>query len=628
MTTGLLIPEFDLWRSGYGGNTVTVYVAGTTTLADLFLDLACTDPADNPQVLQSRYVDGIPEPFGKFEAPVYVATSYSLSISNGDRTGIALPALASLDDVDASRALISPRSGDNEFALTDYVERRIDLLNYGDFEASGDATNNTQTLETAIGVAAAIGGAYVYLPAGTYPTNPTSLPEGVVLVGARQSATALLVQSTNAAAITIGGDGAGLRDMVLDGVNQPSGSYGVDTLGKNAVVFQDVEIRRFDTGLRMRGGDGNRWVNFSIASCNTNILLSGDFDAATNGEGDNFHNLTWIGGAVAYATEIGLELRAVDGTCANLLFVGVQFEANLGTAIKVRGTHDTRFLNCWSHLNPIALDIDDNTDQPDPAVNTVSRFEWTGGYFDGGTIDTTLSFSGTCQAVAFRQTEFKRADIDLAAPEAAIHLFDCITDAQTTVQGITQLLLRHSIDEGGTITGTSSGATTVVAWTEEVPPGESWIMDAKVYAKQSNGTDRGSWWITATIDRPAATLAYHSLAAAFTVGAIVTGETSGSSGRILDDTAGTLTLNDVTGTFTNNEVITDTSGGDARASGTLSTTGTALSASGNEDIKTPDDGFTGATVEFVANGNNAELQVTGVASADIIWTVALKTMKG
>ncbi len=32
------ISEFDTWRPGYGGSVVRVYVAGTTTLADIFTD--------------------------------------------------------------------------------------------------------------------------------------------------------------------------------------------------------------------------------------------------------------------------------------------------------------------------------------------------------------------------------------------------------------------------------------------------------------------------------------------------------------------------------------------------------------------------------------------------------------
>ena len=95
----------------------------------------------------------------------------------------------------------------------------------------------------------------------------------------------------------------------------------------------------------------------------------------------------------------------------------------------------------------------------------------------------------------------------------------------------------------------------------------------------------------------------------------------------MGDSAGTLTLIDITGTFQNNEIITDSSSGEARVSGTLSTTNAVLSASGNEAIKTADDGFSGATVEFAINGGNAELQFTGVASHDINWSYTLNIHK-
>lgn len=627
--SGQRVFEFDTFREGYGGCEVTVLIAGTTTLADIFSDILCTVPLDNPQTLETRVLDDLHSPFGRWVQPIYTESGYELSISNGERTGLQIPPLTVLDGADASLAVVTPRHGEVEVPLTDWIERTIYVENYGVFSADNDALNNSQTLETAIGVAAAQGGGYVYLPAGLIPINPITLPEGVVLVGARTSATTLLVQTTDAAAITIGGDGAGLHDIIIDGVSVPSGSYGVDALGKNAIEFERVLIRRFDTGVRMRGGEGNRWNTFSVASCNAGLLLSGDLDAATEGAGAAFRSLVWQGGAVAFNVTTGLELKSVDAVCSNIDILGVQFEANLGTTLKITGARDVRFRSCWWHSNPISLDVGDNLDAPDSSINTVSRIEFTGGYFDGAAIDTTLTFAGECDAVRFHLVEFfGNADFALTAPEHIIHQDDCRTSAGTTVSGLTQFLFRHSTDDGGYITGVSSGAVTVVAWTETVPPGESWICDARVVAKRTNGIERGSWWVTGTIQRPAATLAYHSLATAFTVGAIVTGAASGASARIVADSAGTLTLIDITGTFVTNEVIDDTNGGSARVSGSLSTTGTVLSGSGNQSLKTADESFTGTpTVLFAPNGANGELQLTGVASADITWTVELHVMK-
>jgi hypothetical protein len=68
-------------------------------------------------------------------------------------------------------------------------------------------------------------------------------------------------------------------------------------------------------------------------------------------------------------------------------------------------------------------------------------------------------------------------------------------------------------------------------------------------------------------------LAYDGQSANFTVGLVVTGGTSGATGRIVADTdggaAGTLLLKDVRGVFANNEALTDSSTGAAVVDGIL-----------------------------------------------------------
>lgn len=79
------------------------------------------------------------------------------------------------------------------------------------------------------------------------------------------------------------------------------------------------------------------------------------------------------------------------------------------------------------------------------------------------------------------------------------------------------------------------------------------------------------------------TLDYDAQSANFTVGAKLTGGTSGATAIILEDSdggaTGTLTLGQITGTFENNETITDDNGtpGSATVDGTLSYTYTELS---------------------------------------------------
>jgi len=71
-------------------------------------------------------------------------------------------------------------------------------------------------------------------------------------------------------------------------------------------------------------------------------------------------------------------------------------------------------------------------------------------------------------------------------------------------------------------------------------------------------------------------LGYTNLGSSFSIGELVTGQTSGAQGVIItiDTSAGTLTLNNESGTFQSSEVLTGNQGGQAQVSGTL--TGTLL----------------------------------------------------
>lgn len=72
-------------------------------------------------------------------------------------------------------------------------------------------------------------------------------------------------------------------------------------------------------------------------------------------------------------------------------------------------------------------------------------------------------------------------------------------------------------------------------------------------------------------------LSYDAQTVNFTIGATVTGATSGTTGKITADTdggtTGTLTLTNVSGQFTDNELLTDSSGGSATVNGTISDVG-------------------------------------------------------
>ena len=84
---GMLVEEFDLWREGYGKAEVSIYDAGTTTLAKVYSDPEMTQEAQNPQILLA-YVDGSGAEFGKFADSLYVPYAYELDIDASEQTGV------------------------------------------------------------------------------------------------------------------------------------------------------------------------------------------------------------------------------------------------------------------------------------------------------------------------------------------------------------------------------------------------------------------------------------------------------------------------------------------------------------------------------------------------------------
>jgi hypothetical protein len=105
-----------------------------------------------------------------------------------------------------------------------------------------------------------------------------------------------------------------------------------------------------------------------------------------------------------------------------------------------------------------------------------------------------------------------------------------------------------------------------------------------------------------------ADLDYDAQSANFTLGLVATGATSNAKGTITADTdtgtAGTLTLKDVVGVFQDNEALTDSGSGAAVVDGVLSAEKYAA--------------------DFVANGPEVELRVTGAASETVEWTAQVE----
>ena len=124
------IQEFDTWQPGYGGAVVSVYLAGSTTLATLYTDEAMTTIASNPQTLASRS-DGNGTNYGKFNVPIYVNAPYQININGVEQTGVIRPALTSLSGEDSSAATIKANGSSYAVPLADAVGRTVYAANYG-----------------------------------------------------------------------------------------------------------------------------------------------------------------------------------------------------------------------------------------------------------------------------------------------------------------------------------------------------------------------------------------------------------------------------------------------------------------------------------------------------------------
>ncbi|MCH7910402.1 MAG: hypothetical protein IIB38_12385, partial [Candidatus Hydrogenedentes bacterium] len=205
---------FDILRPGYGGAVINIFLAGTTTDADVFTDEALTAAAANPQTLTTFVEDGIT--YGRWVTPLYTSQAVELLIDNADDTGIIRPPLLPLAGENASDALVTTTTSTESRALDNRFDDFIQALDYGALGASS-ATNNA-TLTAAIGEAASQSGGIILIPDGTYEFTSLTLSVGVVLQGEGRGVTTLQCQ-TGGDCITLGGDRCGLRNLTFDGVN-------------------------------------------------------------------------------------------------------------------------------------------------------------------------------------------------------------------------------------------------------------------------------------------------------------------------------------------------------------------------------------------------------------------------
>lgn len=611
------IAEFDLWQPGYGGAVVSVYLAGTTTLASIYTDEDLSVAASNPQTLSSKSAaDGTN--YGKFAAPVYTGQSYYLSIDGIENTGIIRPGISDMAGEDASEAEITVAGSSYALALEDFGALSVNVAAYGAFVAGsgGVAATNTATIELAI--AALANGGEVIVPRGTFKVNSFDVPEGVVIRGAGREATTL--QSIlGAVSFTLVGDRAGFRDITLDGSSLSTDSIGVKSTAKNETVFNSVMIRRFETGMHFLGGKGHVWNDLSIENTETGAKLHGDDSA--------FEDLIWVGGLVSVATTIGVSLSYEDAVCHNITLAGVGFELCTGTALDINGAQSIELIGYWFDGNTKDVNIQDDTATLTPATsanNDVINVRFIGGRFDGGEFEVT----GTCRDVVIQNSKLEDVDFTLSTPLTNfLILQDCFEDSDVTISGESTKLLRLTTSNDGASFGVTTTNSATKAWSIALEPGQMVYLEGKVIGKGRNVAQRGIYHISAGAYRVGSALAYDTQTANFTAGATLTGASSGATARIQADSdsgaTGTLTLIDITGDFIDNEIITDNNGtpGSATVNGTLTPTGAVVDSGGVTAIRAAYETNANWAASFVANGNEIELRVTGDTSQTVEWTV-------
>lgn len=626
MANAQRIADFDTWKPGYAYAKVAVYLAGTTTLVNLFSDWALTVSVSNPVTLLAQS-DGNGVGYGKFQQPIYVGVPVYLAVNSTDSTGEIHPPITSLDDQDASEATVVTTRGVATRALEDALDT-LDILNFGAFSAGSGATTNTTTLNLAIGAAAAQGGGPVLLPSGTFPINPVTLSAGVHLRGQSSLATILTCQA-GSAVVTIGGNDAGLEELTLSGLTSVASSVGVEAINKDRLLLRNCVVKSFATGIRMRGGNHTQFQDCDVTDCSVAAVnLRGDLNSGGGSNGAVYQNFLWLGGKVASCAAIGVVVECIDRLIQNLRFVEVIFDTNVGPAFKNVGARNVTLEGCAWTGNTAALSVVDGSDVSQVAINTVEQFYLRDGVMSAGTV----TLNQTCLDVQFQGMSLQNTAIALSVPTNPILMVDCLLDANVTTSGdSTKLLRQRTGDALQQVAGVTTDANATTAWQYVLADGETIIVEAKVIGRQRNGINVGAFHVEAGISRPGAGLPYDTQTVNFTVGSIITGQTSGATARITADAdsgvTGTLTIRDITGTFVIGETIHDAGSGSARMSGAITHSNAAVDDVGVTTLRAMGPTTSPYAATINVSGGTARVQVTGVVNTTVEWIVAVSIIR-
>lgn len=611
MTLGLRVTEFDTWRPLYGGSAVSILRAGTTDLLDVFLDPELTQLTGNPQTLSILTQDNVQ--YGKFAQPVYVGESYFLSIDDTDQTGVTQKPLTTLVGEDASEAVVSTRRSARERQFQDILDNAIYALDYGEI---GESTStNTATLNAAIGAAAAQGGGIVFLPAANIPFIAIFVPEGVVLSGEGPTATTL--QSLHdEEVVTLSGDRAGLRNLTLDGLNLVPESVGLFAVARDWTVLDNVIVRRFDTNVRMEGARYGNWRDFSVENGNDGILLLG--------EGAPVEQNLWTGGSIRQHTGTALKLGFEDEDVRNNTFRRLLIDENVGDeAVHIVGARNTRLEQITWTDNINALRVEDGSDTSLADRNTVIELRIDDSLLDGG----TYRFDGTCDLTAIRRSRIIGATLRMELPDNFILLEDCIETPDVVVTQNARQLVRNRTGSFMEVTGVTTDSTNIRAWEYLMQPGELLYLEAKVTANRRDGPARAFFHAARPFRRPPSQLSYGNQVSSFTVGAFLSGQTSGATARIQAVESNLLRIKQIIGDFLDGETITDDQGGQAQADGTpVLQDVEALDsvADINGPVKGPSTNADNYTINLNASGGKARVMISGDTGHTVEWNVRVE----
>lgn len=624
---GMRIGEFDTWQPGYGGAIVLAIRAGTQNeRARLYADPGLTEELPNPQTLLTM-TDENGTDYGMWAQHVYTPDAAFLIINEGRSTGILRPPLYAVDGEDASGMVVASRRGGYLRSVQDVIDDEIYATAFGSLADANGGEANTAVLNAAIGAAAAQGGGRVILPSGRIIVTHLTLPQSVVFKGQGLGVTTL-TSTFAGVGITLDGDGAGLEDLTLDGINLVPGSVGVAGTGIVSPVFRNVLVKRFAKGVRFLGVTDAEWSSLYVSDCVQGVELRGDTDPSGSGTGGVVRNISWRGGGVNLCTTAGLSLIFFDALVENVVLDGVAITDNLSDGLLLSGTRNITVSGA-SYFTAAegqrAVKIQDDSNLTLRALNTTDHITFRGGIFDGG----TLLFNGTCAAVVFERSDFRGVSFDLTVPSEVIVLDNCIEDAETTATGDTTKLMRSFQSDDRQVVGNTADAVPTVAWSKTLEPGEVGYFEAEVVAQQQDGIKYGLWHVVSGAYRPGGDLAFNLQTDNFTAGSVLTGATSGATARIMAVVqaagSGTLTLGDVEGTFQDGEEITDADGGDARVDGTISTASAALDAGGSTDLRT--ERTTGTyDAYWDVSGAKVRLMVVGDTSEAVQWTARVREL--